>query len=373
MGADVANGTAEQIDLPGGLSSEGYPADAFDVHGDVHRDAEDIRRNQRGSGRVSEHDRGSEDGGGEQLLVVDDDPFIARLLEIELAAAGYEVRVANDGQQALDMLRAEPADLVITDVMMPHVDGFELTRQLRRDPRTAGTSVIILTARGLSADKLEGFAIGADDYIVKPFDTPELLARVRGVLRRSKEMRDESPLTGLPGNVRIQEEIEQKVAAGGDFALLYSDIDHFKPFNDHYGFARGDHAIQELANLMEEVVAGVSGEEGSFVGHLGGDDFVIVVPSGAAALVADTIVQRFDTLALTWYDEEDRARGWIEVANRRGDPQRYGPLTLSIGVASTERRRFAHFAEVVAVAVEMKNYTKGMSGSTWAMDRRAPV
>src|SRR4051795_4782521 len=157
-------------------------------------------------GTVSDVEPGAE-GSGEKLLVVDDDPFIARLLEIELAAAGYQVRVANDGQQAMDQVGQDAPDLVITDVMMPHVDGFELTRSLRQDPRTATISVIILTARGLSADKLEGFAIGADDYIVKPFDTPELLARVRGVLRRKREMKDESPLTGLPGNNRVQEEI----------------------------------------------------------------------------------------------------------------------------------------------------------------------
>ncbi|HEV8089652.1 MAG TPA: response regulator, partial [Actinomycetota bacterium] len=147
---------------------------------------------------MSDVEQGAETS-GEKLLVVDDDPFIARLLEIELAAAGYQVRVANDGQQAMDQVGQDAPDLVITDVMMPHVDGFELTRSLRQDPRTATISVIILTARGLSADKLEGFAIGADDYIVKPFDTPELLARVRGVLRRKREMKDESPLTGLPG------------------------------------------------------------------------------------------------------------------------------------------------------------------------------
>ncbi len=219
----------------------------------------------RGSASVSEVERGAETGGGEQLLVVDDDPFIARLLEIELAAAGYRVRVANDGQQALDLIRADPPDLVVTDVMMPHVDGFELTRLLRQDPRTAAISVIILTARGLSADKLEGFAIGADDYIVKPFDTPELLARVRGVLRRSKEMKDESPLTGLPGNVRIQEEIELKVASGAEFALLYADIDHFKAFNDHYGFARGDNVIRDVGELTESVLADLAPED-SFVG-----------------------------------------------------------------------------------------------------------
>src|SRR6478735_660099 len=144
-------------------------------------------------GAVSDVERGTE-GSGEKLLVVD------------------------DGQQAMDQVGQDAPDLVITDVMMPHVDGFELTRSLRQDPRTATISVIILTARGLSADKLEGFAIGADDYIVKPFDTPELLARVRGVLRRSKEMKDESPLTGLPGNVRIQEEIDGLVGRGEDFA-----------------------------------------------------------------------------------------------------------------------------------------------------------
>src|SRR5438093_936773 len=268
---------------------------------------------------VSEVERGP-DPGGEKLLVVDDDPFIARLLEIELAAAGYRVRVANDGQQALQQVQEDAPDLVITDVMMPHVDGFELTRLLRQDPRTAVVSVIILTARGLSADKLEGFAIGADDYIVKPFDTPELLARVRGVLRRSKEMKDESPLTGLPGNVRIQEEIEDRVSSGNEFALLYADLDQFKAFNDHYGFARGDQVIQELARTMENVLEElVPGD--AFLGHLGGDDFVLVVPPSAAALVADTIVQRFD--------------------------------------------------EVVAVATEMKNFTKSTPGSSWAIDRRS--
>jgi diguanylate cyclase (GGDEF)-like protein len=317
---------------------------------------------------MQEPDHGPEQG-GEHLLVVDDDPFIARLLEIELAAAGFRVRVANDGQQALELVREDPPDLILTDVMMPHVDGFELTRQLRQDPRTQAISVIILTARGLSADKLEGFAIGADDYIVKPFDTPELLARVRGVLRRSKEQRDESPLTGLPGNGRVQEEIESLLASGGEFALLFADLDSFKAYNDHYGFARGDRLVQSVSGLLTQVAAEfVDGDP--LVGHLGGDDFVLVVPPTAAALVADTIVQRFDQVIGEHYDPEDAERGWIEVLNRRGEPQRYGPITISIGVASTQRRSFAHFAEVIAVATEMKTFTKQTPGSSWAIDRR---
>ena len=310
------------------------------------------------------------EGGGERLLVVDDDPFIARLLEIELAAAGYAVRVANDGQQALDMVRREPPDLVITDVMMPHVDGFELTRMLRDDPATAGVSVIILTARGLSADKLEGFAIGADDYIVKPFDTPELLARVRGVLRRTKDLRDESPLTGLPGNVRVQEEIESRVDAQVEFALLYVDLDSFKAYNDRYGFGRGDDLIRALGRLLVDVTTELAPDD-HMVGHLGGDDFVAMVSPDAAAIVAETLVQRFDRDAPGFYDPDDRERGHIEVVNRRGEPQRYPIVTLSVGIASTQRRHFDHYAEMIAVASEMKAYTKGQPGSSWAMDRRA--
>ena len=123
---------------------------------------------------------------GTSLLVVDDDAFIARLLEIELAAAGYDVRTAASGDRALELARERCPDLILCDVMMPNMDGFELTRQLRMDQRTADAKVILLTARGLSADRLEGFAVGADDHVIKPFDTPELIARIGEVLERPR-------------------------------------------------------------------------------------------------------------------------------------------------------------------------------------------
>jgi diguanylate cyclase (GGDEF)-like protein len=311
----------------------------------------------------------AEPSGGESLLVVDDDPFIARLLEIELKAAGYDVRVASDGVQALEVAQQRCPDLVLADVMMPNMDGFELTRRLRQDPRTAAVSIIMLTARGLSADKLEGFAIGADDYIVKPFDTPELLARIRGVLRRSRDMRAQSPLTGLPGNVRIEEEIEGRLQQQIPFAILYADLDHFKAFNDHYGFLRGDEAIQATARMIESTTDDMGLGQG-FVGHVGGDDFVVVVPPEVAAEVAQVIVERFDEMAPDLYDPEDRTRGFIEVVDRRGELQRFPSVSISIGVASTDKREFQHYAEAVAVATEMKQFTKSSNGSSWAMDRR---
>jgi diguanylate cyclase (GGDEF)-like protein len=308
-------------------------------------------------------------GGGESLLVVDDDPFIARLLEIELKAAGYDVRVASDGEQALAAAQERPPQLVLADVMMPNMHGFELTRRLRQDPRTATVSVIMLTARGLSADKLEGFAIGADDYIVKPFDTPELLARIRGVLNRASDKRALSPMTGLAGNVAIEDEIEGRVSSGDPFAILYVDLDRFKSYNDRYGFLRGDEAIRETARVIGEAATEIVGAD-TFVGHAGGDDFVVVVPPEQATATAQQIVQAFDEMVPALYDVDDRTNGYVEVTNRRGDLQRFPILTLSIGIASTDKRAFRHYAEAITVAIEMKHYTKESGASSWSIDRR---
>jgi len=123
---------------------------------------------------------------GVSLLVVDDDAFIARLLEIELSAAGYDVRTAGSGDRALELAYERCPDLILADVMMPNMDGFELTRRVRMDERISNAKVILLTARGLSADRLEGFAVGADDYVIKPFDTPELVARIGEILGRPR-------------------------------------------------------------------------------------------------------------------------------------------------------------------------------------------
>jgi DNA-binding response OmpR family regulator len=129
----------------------------------------------------------------ETVLVVDDDPDIARFVEVNLRSAGYDVAVASDGQEALDKAEKLHPDLVLLDVMMPRIDGFEVAQRLRKNPQTANTSIIMLTAKALSADKVTGLQSGADDYIIKPFDPIELLARVKGTLRRAKEMRNLSP------------------------------------------------------------------------------------------------------------------------------------------------------------------------------------
>ena len=303
------------------------------------------------------------------ILVVDDDPDIARFVEVNLRSAGYDVSVASDGEQALEKAAALRPDLVLLDVMMPRIDGFEVAQRLRRNPQTASTSIIMLTAKALSTDKVLGLTAGADDYIIKPFDPIELLARVKGTLRRAKEMRNLSPLTGLPGNIRIQEEIERNVRDDRPFAVLYCDLDNFKAYNDEKGFVRGDRLIQATARIIQDAVVEFAGTDG-FVGHVGGDDFVAVVPPESAEDIATRIVERFDGDIHEFYEREDIKRGYIEVEDRKGVMQKLPLAGISVGIATTEVRRFEHYGEAVAVATEMKQFAKREPRSWYAIDRR---
>jgi PleD family two-component response regulator len=307
---------------------------------------------------------------GGRVLVVEDEPAIARLLQVELGASGFDVALAGDGSEALAACLEDPPDVVIADVMMPRLDGFELVRHLRADPRTESVSIIMLTARGLTADKLVGLTAGADDYLTKPFDNEELVTRVRGVLRRARYMRAQSPLTGLPGNVRIEDEIEARIVTGEAFAVLYVDLDHFKAYSDRYGFVRGDEALRETGALVRDAARRVGGT-GAFVGHIGGDDFVVLVDPRDVEPVAAEIFARFAQTAPSWYDPEDAVRGFIEGEDREGNPHRYPLLTVSIGAASTAVRPLSHRAQAVAIATEMKALAKRTPGSHLEVDRRS--
>jgi len=306
----------------------------------------------------------------ETILVVDDDPDIARFVEVNLRSAGYDVSVAADGEEALERAGELRPDLVLLDVMMPRIDGFEVAQRLRRNPQTSNTSIIMLTAKALSTDKVLGLTAGADDYIIKPFDPIELLARVKGTLRRAKEMRNLSPLTGLPGNIRIQEEIERMVREDRSFAVLYCDLDDFKAYNDQKGFVRGDQLIKATATIIQDAVVEFAGTDG-FVGHVGGDDFVAIMPPEVAEEVAQRVVERFDIQIHEFYEQADLDRGYVEVEDRKGVAQKLPLVGISIGVATTAKRGFAHYGEAVAVATEMKQFAKRDVGSSYAVDRRA--
>jgi diguanylate cyclase (GGDEF)-like protein len=304
------------------------------------------------------------------ILIVDDDEDIARFVGISLKLHGFEVMHARDGAEALELIERIRPDLCVVDLMMPRIDGVELTRRLRADPMTAALPIIMLTAKGLTVDKVFGLTAGADDYMVKPFDTSELVARVESTLRRNREYREVSPLTGLPGNTRIGREITDRVRSGTDYAVAYIDIDRFKSVNDVYGFGRGDEFIGALARSLHRAVT-VAGLPPAFLGHIGGDDFVIVCSPHQVRPLAELAVLDFEKTTDSLYDERDGRRGYVEVRDRRNNLQRAALVTLSIGVAlSSGDRRFNDPREIIALANEMKTVAKSQPGSYVAVDRR---
>jgi len=303
------------------------------------------------------------------ILVVDDDQDIARFVEVNLQLQGFEVLIARDGVEALEVMVGAHPDLAIVDLMMPRVDGLELTRRLRANPLTSSMPIIMLTARGLTVDKVLGLTAGADDYLVKPFDTLELVARVNSTLRRNQEYREVSPLTGLPGNSRILREIAERVRSGSDYAVCHVDIDRFKSVNDAYGFARGDEFISAMARSVQRAVMEV-GLPPAFLGHIGGDDFVIVCTPDQIRPLTERAVIDFESAADKLYDPVDAERGYLELTDRKGEVKRARLVTISIGVAVSTTRNYADPREVVAVASEMKTVAKTQPGSYVAVDRR---
>lgn len=302
------------------------------------------------------------------ILVADDDQDILKFIEVNLRAQGHLVVTASDGETALALALEHRPALVLLDIIIPGLDGYEICRRLRSDWRFGDPSVILLTGRSLPADRNLGLAAGADDFIVKPFDPVELVARVNLVLRRLEQVRSASPLTGLPGNLQIQRELQLRVSAGEEVALLYIDLDQFKAYNDHYGFLRGDEAIEALAEVLWQAA---EGRPDVFLGHVGGDDFIVLTNPDVVEGLVEDVIGGFESRVERLYDPADVERGYIEIDDRKGRKQRYSLLTLSIGVATNLGRDVQDHRVLVDVATEMKEFAKRRTGNAVAVDRRA--
>jgi diguanylate cyclase (GGDEF)-like protein len=302
-----------------------------------------------------------------KILVADADPHLLGTIVTALRAEGHEVISARTGGEAVRLAREQLPWLLILDATMPDMSGYEVCRRLRSDWRFADRSVILLASESRTQRRSFGLAAGADDFVLKPVDLTELTDRVRLTQRRLVEMRSSSPLTGLPGNVHIQQELERRVTGGGFVALLYVDLDHFKAYNDHYGFLRGDEAIRALAGVLQR---SVEDRPDAFLGHVGGDDFVVMTRPDDAERIAQEVIAGFESIVGGLYEPEDAARGWFEVTDRTGATHRQGLLTVSIGVATNVGRAIDDHRRLVDLAAEMKEFAKARPGHFVAVDRR---
>ena len=308
-----------------------------------------------------------------RILVIEDEPRLRFILERQLREAKdahYEVRTAEDGIKGLAEVFRDPPELILLDVMMPGMDGFEVCRRIKSNPLTSRIPVIFLTAKSTVDDRLRGLELYADDYLTKPWEQQELLFRVRNQLKTRRAQLFSNALTGLPGNVLIETEITRRIGAGEKFAFLHLDLDQFKAFNDHYGYARGDALIRFTAALLHEQIQ-KHGGDGDFVGHIGGDDFVIVTVPPRATAVAEAVKTEFDARIGAQYDPEDKERGYITVlSSRQGGWNDFPILSITILIVTNLERDIQHSAQVSDIAKELKKIGKATPGSVVVPDRR---
>ncbi len=328
-----------------------------------------------------------------EILVVDDELVFRQHWKRILEGADFRVRLASDGDEALAEIHRHPPDLVILDLLMNRMNGDEVCRQLKQSQQTESIPVIMVTAKSDFGDKIESLRYGANDYLVKvgggesptmetgeaevqvPGGTPagkleqELIARVRNALRLKVDNRDGNPLTGLPGNARIERELTQRIAAGKPLAFLFIDIDHFKAYNDYYGYQRGDEAIHRTAELLTNVIW-KHGDHDDFVGHVGGDDFVIMTTPALADAVANGLVDGFESILEQLFDPADYSARQFVVEGRTGTMETFELMSLTIALVTNENEPLVHPAQVNDRAMELKKYGKKQPGSFIAHDRR---
>jgi signal transduction histidine kinase/DNA-binding response OmpR family regulator len=301
-----------------------------------------------------------------RVLVIDDDPSIRQICREVLEIGGYQVRDAGSANAALAEARRFRPDMILLDVLMPGIDGYRCAEMLRSDSAIGMAPIMFLSARSDTADKVKAFRSGAEDYMVKPFDADELLARVAKALDRQARELGASPTTQLPGADAIQAEIERRLAVGDTNAVAcYLDLDNLKAFNDYYGYAKANAVIRQTGDVIRHVVTRTGGA-GDFIGHIAGDDFVFVTGADRVDDVCRGICARFDHLIRLYYDPVDRDHGYIETNDRFGVPRRFPIMSVSVAAISVARART--YATLAELAADGKRAAKAIPGSTYVRD-----
>jgi GGDEF domain-containing protein len=286
-----------------------------------------------------------------------------------LGARGFVASPVADAAQIESMtLRALPA-MVLVDGDGDSSVGLALTRRLKGDPYSAIVPIAFLEDAHVEPRIHDAFRAGADEVLTPIFDPEEQRARLDVLLTRTERNVSVHPSTRLPGTNEIEREIKRRMDEGGLFAVCYADLDHFKEYNDRYSYNDGDRVIFILSRILHDVVKGLCGVEG-FVGHIGGDDFILVTPLPMTDPVCGEIVSVFDQLIPLQYSDADRRAGYFFGKDRRGQLHKVPFMTLSIGIVTNERRHFTHPAQVSELATEMKSYAKTLPGSVFVIDRR---
>lgn len=291
-----------------------------------------------------------------RILVVEDDLDIANMLRIYFDSQGYEVHVAGRGGDALELCRKKLPHVVVLDIMLPDMNGYEVCKKLRSNLRTSHIPIMFLTQKDERTDKIAGLELGADDYITKPFDIEELKFRIQNAVIRTTRESLTNPVTGLPSGKLIEEQLRLLMRKDG-WAIVYIGLRDFGSFNEVYGFVAGDDVLRFTAMVVGDAVDEL-GTPNDFIGHTAANDFVIITTAGQAQAIKKKITDRFATEVGTFYNFKHREQGYITVQDPNGQEKQVPLMTLAVGVITQDDGPFADIREITERAAEARREDK---------------
>lgn len=296
-----------------------------------------------------------------KLLIVDDALDIQKLLDITFTAQGYEVHTAGRGGEGLARCRELRPDLILLDINLPDMDGYDVCRSLRSNLRTSHIPIIFLTERDEKSSKIAGLELGADDYVTKPFDIQELSLRVKRGVERARYENLTNPTTGMPGTRLIEDRLRQLLRSE-NWAVLYIGINNMRAFNDIYGFFAGDDALRLTGKIITETVDRL-GTADDFIGHLAGAEFVVVTTPDKVVTIGREIIVEFDKVIPSFYSYEDRKSGYMSWLDENGQARQMPLMSLSIGIVTDEQYAFTDVREITEAAAEARQHSRQLPGS----------
>ncbi|MCK5706286.1 MAG: diguanylate cyclase [Candidatus Aureabacteria bacterium] len=302
-----------------------------------------------------------------RILLIEDN---GSALKSILTLSNYTVCKLKASDNIIEIAKNFAPDLILSSY--EQIEGNGIVEKIRESHYLANTPIIIIANRFNIKKAIKTLNGNVDDYVVKPFLPEELTARLNRIIHRHERVLNSNPLTKLPGNISIKDEIEKMLEQKKEFCVCYADLDNFKAFNDYYGYEKGDCAINMTGKIINEsLISFDKSKKGTFLGHIGGDDFIFLAEIKDVKRICEDVVREFDEKILSLYEDRDINKGWIISKDRNGKRNMFPIMSISISVVRVRKNKKRHFGELSKIGTELKKYVKTFSGSNFIIDRRS--
>ena len=307
----------------------------------------------------------------QEIYIIDNENNLKETIE-DLFEKEKSYKFQKVSTEKIDIVLKNIPSLIIINEDNLDENIIEICKRIRLNEDNSITPIIVISSNREKKHRVEVLKECVEHYIKSPIDNEYLYYTIKNVIRLLDTNRRVSPLTGLPGNVQILAEMKKRLLNKEEFVMLYLDLDNFKAYNDVYGFLNGDEIIKFTARIAVDNIDKLSTSGNTFVGHIGGDDFVAIVSAtDDYEKICQNIIAEFDKGIEKYFNEEDLEKGYLEVPNRKGIIEEFPLTSISIGVVVANKGRFHNVLEIGEVGAQVKHVAKTTLGSAYVIDRRS--